>query len=160
MTPQDVAERLRKAAHTIFDMPPGPLPGTWGAGAMPEPLVDFWAMWNGLTTQEREERAKEFNHVRITPSAQEIRDMDEALGWLLWIKQPANRRIISGVMFGASFRTLARFDKEHRSHETMRRIWKQGCQHIAWLLARQRTPKPARRGAMRRQPAEESNDQH
>lgn len=130
--PQDVAERLREAAATLqrLPMPKNGRPGECRS-IMPEPLTDFWGMWNGLTAQEREERRRDFNRTRIPATAEQIRRMDEALNWLMWLSE-RDRKAVMAKAGGASYRKISYFD--HRNREHLRQVWARSCEIIAGRL--------------------------
>jgi len=130
--PQDVASRLREAAQTLqhLPMPKHGRPGTYRS-TMPEPVVSFWEMWGGLTAAEREERRREFNYVRETPTPDQIARMDEALDWLLWINE-RDRKVVMAKAGGNPYRKISFFDG--RSREYLRQIWHEGCDFIAGRL--------------------------
>ena len=135
--PQDVAERLRAAARTLRRLPMDIRATPAGfICTMPELVKDFWEMWNQLTAAEREvreERVRDINRTRVIPTSQQITEMDEALAWLLWLKDPRNRQVAMGVARGHSYRRVSRFDG--RDHKTIKVIWKGSCEQIAERLS-------------------------
>ena len=131
-----VALRLEQAAATLRAKPMErhSLPDRWRS-SMPEPKADFWEMWNSLTTREqREAREAEINATRVQPSSQQITDMDEALGWVLfWLDDARDTQICMGVARGHSFRRVAKFDG--RDPKTIKAIWIRSCEQIAKRLS-------------------------
>jgi len=76
-----VESRVCEAMSVLARLPAhGCFPAGY-ASTMPTPVASFWETWNGLTEDERRERAAEFNRVRTRPSPAAITRLDECLSW-------------------------------------------------------------------------------
>lgn len=74
---------------------------------------------SGDDEEGKRERARE--QPRVRPSAKALDDLDECLGWLLWLG-PDARPVVFGVMLGYSLRRIAALDPNRRSKDTLRRV--------------------------------------
>jgi len=130
----DVADRLREAASVLRMVPMGRHGFPAGPrSAMPDALVEFWEMWNGLSQEEAQERAAEINRTRSIPTPGQITRMDEALQWFYWV-QPRDRKAVFARANKVSYRKISKFDG--RSHEHIRTVWVRTCEEIAEKLSK------------------------
>ena len=96
-----VKERLEQACRTLqrLPMPRHGRPREFG-NYWPDTILDFWAMWNALDQDEKDEREKDLNRTRIWATPQQITEMDEALTWLNYILDPRHRRVVFARALG------------------------------------------------------------
>ena len=96
-----VKERLEEACGTLqrLPMPRHGRPREFG-NYWPDTILDFWAMWNALDQDEKNEREKDLNRTKIWATPQQITEMDEALTWLNYILDPRHRRIVFARALG------------------------------------------------------------
>jgi hypothetical protein len=163
-SPEDVRVRLEEAGRTLMSLP---MPN----GALPKDVRSNWpdvvrgyedafAALIGASEEVRRDFADRHNRVRVSPSAQAVGRMDEALDWLWRVEDPRKRRLclsralihpISGRHV-ASFRKLGRIFGLH--HETVRAWHDRALAQIATALTQQEVSKDRRpvrpRGCSRR----------
>lgn len=117
-TAATVKERLEEAAATLkaLPMPKGGRPAGHRV-AWPEMVQSVWEAYNGLSEFEIHERQRDLNaqKTRVTPTAEQITRMDEALDWLYYIKQPLHRRVVFARAMGVGATKLARELDVHRN---------------------------------------------
>jgi hypothetical protein len=69
---------------------------------------------------------------RIAPTAKQISEMDEVLGWIVWLAQhegPTTARVVWAVAAGGSFRKVARLSGI-KSHHTVKAYFIKGLYGI------------------------------
>ena len=80
-TREKIEGRMREAMRVLSRLSArGCFPSGYKS-TLPDPLVSFWEMWNGLTDDERTARAAELNYVRQVNLPAEISRMEQAIRW-------------------------------------------------------------------------------
>jgi hypothetical protein len=150
-----VEQRLEAAGRTLMalPLPKGALPASVKS-RWPEAvhgIEDAFAALVGSAEQVKEDFAAERNRTRISPSAREVAQMDEALQWLWYLRDPKKRRLcIARALIHpiserhiVSYRKLGRLFGLH--HDTIR-IWHdRALSEIAQALTRDKGVKKHRR---------------
>lgn len=128
-----VKERLEEACRTLqrLPMPRHGKPREFG-NYWPDTILDFWAMWNALDQDEKDERAKNLNRTRIMATPQQITEMDEALAWLNYILDPRHRRVVFARALGIRPSKLTKVCGVHR--HTIRNWCESGVARITTAL--------------------------
>jgi hypothetical protein len=131
ITPREIEDRMEDAARTLRRLPHPP-------GSGPRGFASFWPEY------VREARLAYGYHeapVRVVPSARDIEQMEETLGWLLVVSDPDDRRILWMRAEGARWRTICFRVGCVRS--TAHRRWLAGPLSIAKHLNRNRKSRDA-----------------
>lgn len=84
LTSGQIADRLEAAAYTLRR-----LPNPTGSGAR-----GYGGSWPDVVQEARHAYGYNAARIRVTPSAQDIALMEEALGWLSFLPDPVDRRIL------------------------------------------------------------------
>lgn len=69
----------------------------------------------------------------VRPGAGELRDLDEVLGWLLWLDD-VERPIVFAKMIGFGFRRIAVVDPRGRDRTTLARVFSAAADKIVGRL--------------------------
>lgn len=84
LSPRDIEDRMEEAALTLRRLPNPPGSGPRGHGSS----------WPEYVREARHAYGYHEARMRVIPSAREIERMDEAIGWLILIPDPDDRRIV------------------------------------------------------------------
>ncbi len=113
---------------------------TAGRLEYPRELLQLMAKVSGMpqVVRERYDYPDPDSRPKLRPTARQLSEMDEVLGWLLWL-DPDTRTIVAAFGFGFSLRKTARYDRKGQSHMTIQKKLEAG---IAEILGRLREQAP------------------
>ena len=132
--PQEVARRLNEAMRTLHLLPKAD-GGGGGGSSMPDPITSLWEqelMWLDLTREERKERMQALNRTILSPTTEQITQMDEAIVWLYWLKDPRNQKVVSARAMGFSYGKISQ--KDGRTRQRLQQVWVESCEWLADML--------------------------
>lgn len=117
----EIAERLREAAQTLRRLR--------GHGLKPQALRTHWP----AVVRSSADAYGYYDNVtrEPTPSSEQVKRMDEAIGWLLWLEDD-ERKIVWGRACGIPWRALE--DRDGRSSMTLRKYRNEALEEIALHL--------------------------
>lgn len=116
-----VLDRLEVAIRTLRRVPTRDRAGS--GRAWPDIVQDFWDCYG----------RHDPTPPKLVPTAKQISEMDEALGWLVWLARhegPTTARVVWAVAAGGSFRKVARLSGI-KSHHTVKAYFIKGLYGIA-----------------------------
>lgn len=122
MTPSDIEDWLEEAALTLRRLPHPPGTGPKGYGNS----------WPEHVREARHAYGYHEARMRVVPNAREIARMEEAIGWLLLVKDPDDRRILWMRAEGRPWKQI--FSQLGVSRTTAWQRWVAGLATISKLL--------------------------
>jgi hypothetical protein len=122
LTPSDIEDRLEEAALTLRRLPHPPGTGPKGYGNS----------WPEHVREARHAYGYHEARMRVVPNAREIGRMEEAIGWLLLVSDPDDRRILWMRADGYAWKHI--FSKIGVSRTTAWQRWVAGLVTISKAL--------------------------